>query len=333
MGAGAIGCFVGARLALGGAAVTLVGRKRVLDPIAAHGITLEDLEGAPRHARPGLVGGVEEPSALPELDVVLVATKGKDTERAATQLQGAIPAHTPVVSLQNGVDNPRRLAAHLGAERVLGGSVSWNVVWRDEHQTPTLRRSTSGPVVVESRPGPASPTERLLRAFAAADLDARGHAEIERVLHTKLLFNLNNAVNALSGVTLREQLADRRYRRVMAAIIAEGLAAMRAANIAPLRLGMLDARLAARVLPLPDLVFRTVARSMIKIDPEARSSMADDLSQRRSTEVDDLNGAVVRLGAAHGVPTPLNERIVALIHAAEEAAAGSPRLSPEQIAG
>ncbi len=327
MGAGAIGCFVGGRLALAGNEVTLVGRPRVVAPITEHGLVLEDLEGSPRRVPAGALRAVDA-RELGDVELVLFATKSRDTRAAAEALVASLPRGAAVVSLQNGVENPRVLASVLGPARTFGGSVSWNVVWRDDERAPTLRRSTSGPLVIEQRARDDA-GDALVRALRAAELDARGHPEIERVLHTKLLFNVNNAVNALSGLTLREQLADRRFRRLMASVIGEGLACMRAANIRPMRLGLLDPRLASIVLPAPDLVFRTVARSMIRVDPEARSSMADDLARGRLTEVDDLNGAIVRLGDEQGVPTPINARIVALVHDAERAAKGSPRLTPD----
>jgi 2-dehydropantoate 2-reductase len=89
--------------------------------------------------------------------------------------------------------------------------------------------------------------------------------------------------------------------------------------------------LAASLLPVPDFVFERVAAAMLKIDPEARSSMAEDLAQRRPTEIDALNGAVVRYGAEANVPTPLNARVVEAIRAAEAAGNGSPRLTASDL--
>jgi 2-dehydropantoate 2-reductase len=82
---------------------------------------------------------------------------------------------------------------------------------------------------------------------------------------------------------------------------------------------------------LPNWLFFRVASAMVKIDPEARSSMWEDLERRRQTEVDELNGAIVALGAKHGVSTALNARVVALVHEAERNHAGSPKLRADQI--
>lgn len=321
VGAGAIGGFLGGRIAAAGDEVILVGRPRVLRPLESRGLVLEDLDGTRRELAPGTLVTSEDPAAVAGCDVVLLTTKAGDVRDAARSLANV--GSMPIVGLQNGAEHARWLREILG-ERGLAGMVSWNVTWRDER---TLRRATSGPVIVDGDPRLAP----LLASLRRAGIDARGVSPIEPVLWTKLLFNLNNALNALSALPLRDELSDRRWRRVLAASIREGLAAMRAAGIRAARLGRMDPQLSSRVLPAPDWLFRLVAGAMVRIDPAARSSMADDLDRGRRTEIDDLNGAVVRLGALHGVPTPVNARVVAAIRARE---AGEPlRVSPEELLG
>jgi 2-dehydropantoate 2-reductase len=86
-----------------------------------------------------------------------------------------------------------------------------------------------------------------------------------------------------------------------------------------------------RILRLPNWLFRRVAASMLAIDPEARSSMWEDLERRRPTEIDHLQGAILRLAGKADVRVPLTKRIVRLVKEAEVARAGSPGLTPEQI--
>lgn len=301
LGAGAIGCTLGGRLAASGHDVVLVGRPRVLDPIAEDGLVLEDLDGSSVRARPRTAHAIE---ALADRELILVTVKGLDLPDAARQLA---PLSAPALALQNGIDHPRVLRDAIG-DRARAGTVSWNAVWKDAR---TLRRSTSGPVIVDARSG------AIARALREAGLEARTADPIEPVLWTKLLFNLNNAANALSGLPLRDQLGERPWRRVVAAMQREGMDAMRAAGIAPVRLGRLDPRLSSRLLPLPDPIFRALAGAMIRIDPAARSSMADDLARGRRTEIDALNGAVVRLARLHGVAAEVNARVVEAIRARE----------------
>jgi 2-dehydropantoate 2-reductase len=117
---------------------------------------------------------------------------------------------------------------------------------------------------------------------------------------------------------LREELADRNYRRCLALTQHEALAAMNRARIRPARLTPLPPGLMARLLTAPDGIFRRVADQMLAIDPVARSSMADDLALGRKTEISWLCGEIVSLGAMVGIPTPVNQRLIELIVAAEQ---------------
>jgi len=85
------------------------------------------------------------------------------------------------------------------------------------------------------------------------------------------------------------------------------------------------------VLSLPNWAFLRVAAAMVKIDPEARARMWEDLERRRPTEIEYLNGEIIRLGEKHGVPTPVNRKIRELVRAAEIARQGSPKLTAEAL--
>lgn len=92
-------------------------------------------------------------------------------------------------------------------------------------------------------------------------------------------------------------------------------------------------RLVPHILRLPDALFQIIARRMLAIDPSARSSMWDDLERRRPTEIDDLQGEILKLAATHGVDVPATRAVVAAVKTAEKARAGSPHLAPEAVLG
>jgi 2-dehydropantoate 2-reductase len=188
-----------------------------------------------------------------------------------------------------------------------------------------FHRATSGDIVVEQ--DDAETAERL----SVPGLKLRATGNIDGVQWGKLLVNLNNALNALSGLPLRRQLADRRWRRLMADQVAEGLAAIRAEGIAPVSPTPLPSGWTPSLLRLPDPIFQMLLGRTMKIDPEARSSMSEDLQRGRRTEIDYLQGIVVEIAGRHGLEVPLSRRIVALIKSAEAAGQGSPGLTPEQI--
>ena len=321
LGAGAIGCFVGGRLIHAGHDVVMVGR--LGEEIGKHGLTLTDFAGGRIELPPAKIRYVAGPEALAGLDATLVTVKSMATADAVRPL-ASIGGGT-IVSFQNGVSNATRIRAVLPSREVLAGMVPFNVARPEPGH---FHNGTSGALVLESRAGLET---ALAAALRSAGFPVETRTDTEAVLWTKLLINLNNAVNALAGVPLREQLGNREYRRLMADCVREGMAAMRAGGLKPVRLGKMVPRIAPLVLSLPDWLFFRAASAMVKIDPHARSSMLDDLERGRATEIDYLNGEVVALGERTKTPTPINRAIVSLVRAAEQAKAGSPKLSPEKI--
>ncbi len=140
------------------------------------------------------------------------------------------------------------------------------------------------------------------------------------VLWGKLLINLNNALNALSGLTLIEQLSNREWRLKMAAQMSEGLAVMTAAGITPKPPAPVPAWIIPYLLRLPTPLFRIAAKKMFAIDPEARSSMCEDIRLGRKTEIDELQGEIIKLGREFTVATPVNKEILAKIKELESSA-------------
>eukprot|EP01034_Spumella_vulgaris_P039831 gene39831-49224_t len=245
--------------------------------------------------------------AVPGPDsIVLLCVKSGATASAARELAAACEPGTPVISLQNGVDNVASIAALAPGLTVLAGMVPYNVVLRGAH----VHRATAGPMQLERD----AITERIALVFNAAGLATVLPPDIRAVQWGKLLLNLNNPVNALSNLPLREELLDRDCRCVLAALQTEALRAMAYAGIKPAQLTAVSPTLLPHVLRLPNWLFTRVARRMLQIDATARSSMWDDLEAGRVTEIDALCGAVVRLAAQHGMAAPLNARMCELLY-------------------
>ena len=253
---------------------------------------------------------------------VLVTVKSADTSEIADIIAMHAPEDAVIVSLQNGVGNMALLRERLPGRRVLAAMVPFNVVAPGEGR---FHRATSGDIVVEQ--DDAATAEQL----SVPGLKMRATDNIDGVQWGKLLVNLNNALNALSGLPLRQQLAQRAWRRLLADQIAEGLAAIRAEGIRPVSPTPVPSGWTPSLLRLPDTIFQVMLGRTMKIDPEARSSMAEDLQRGRRTEIDYLQGIVVEIAARHGLDVPLSRRIVTLIKSAEAAGKGSPGLTPEQL--
>ncbi len=308
-GAGAIGLSLGGRLAASGVPVHFVGRPPVVDALRRNGLRIIDLSGRCTELAPDRYSASTSPSDAEPPALVLLTVKGVATAAAGAELQSALRPGTPVVSFQNGVDNPARLAAAAPDLQVIAGMVPFNVV---RPAPTTVQQTTSGRLAIEA--GPVA--SRWSSAFAAAGLPLAIHRDMRAVQWGKLLLNLNNPLNALGGMPLLQQLEDRDWRRLLARLQDEALAALRAAGIRPARATPLPAAWLPTLLRLPNPLFRVLARRMLTIHPEARLSMHADRAAGRPTEVDDLCGAVVRLSAAHGLDAPANRAVQRLVETA-----------------
>ncbi len=326
-GAGSIGCYVGGCLALAGRKVVFLARPRIAEALLGGGLRVADLDGRDRSIKPMSVTA-DPAAALANADVVLVTVKNGATEEMAALIAAHASSDVVVVSLQNGVGNADRLRAGLGSRPVLAGMVPFNVVQSAEGDVPLhMHRASEGKVMIEDS------MAGLADLLDVEGLAVETHADINAVQWGKLLINLNNALVALSGLPLASELADRRWRLILAGQIDEALAAMKASYIAPARIGGLRPGLLPKLLRLPDWLFRLVARRMLAIDPQARSSMWDDLQRGRPTEIGDLQGTVLSLAEKAGTPAPLLKRVTALVRQAEREKRGSPGLTPEAVTG
>lgn len=322
LGAGSIGCFIGGAWAAAGLPVSFIGRPRFAKDIRDQGLTLTDYAGWKAAFAPGELDYACVPDALADADIIALCVKSGATADAARDIAGHAADGTMVISFQNGVSNVELLKGALGHRfPVVQGMVPFNIAHLGEGR---FHKGVAGELWAEDR----AETRRLAAAVAGGPAALRLASDMTGMLWGKLLINLNNAVNALSGRTLVEELTQRDYRRVFAAAQREGLRLLKRAGIRPSRIGPVPPRLLPLIVGSPDWLFNRVFMKRWKIDAHARSSMADDLAQGRKTEIDVLNGELVRLAGKLGQQAPVNARIVALVHKAE---AGAGPLGPAEL--
>jgi 2-dehydropantoate 2-reductase len=272
--------------------VVFVARGAHLEAIRRNGLTVQSINGdftvrAPAAAHPAELGPV---------DLVLFAVKAYDTEAAAALLPPLLGPNAPVLTLQNGVEHVQQIGKRIGPERVLAGSVHLAV----QIASPGVIRHAAGAgkIVYGEPQGP--PTDRVRRVAAAFQRAGIAHqlsGDMWWVLWDKLLF-----IAGVGGVTA---LARSGIGPLLAS--AEGLALLRAVMHE-----VVEVARAQGVDLGPDATERTL-KFASTFPAEWRSSLARDLEAGRRLEVDALNGAVVRLGRVSGVPTPVNQAILACL--------------------
>jgi 2-dehydropantoate 2-reductase len=309
LGAGSVGCFIGGCWQAAGLPVTFIGRPSMARDISENGLTLSDYSGW--ETRLSDVEYRTDASALADANIILLTVKSGATADAAREIAQHARDGALVISFQNGISNLDVLTRELGGRfEVVRGMIPYNVAYLGNGR---FHKGVAGVLYAEDRPKTRALAEPIGSGPAALKLSS----DMLGIAWGKLLVNLNNAVNALSGRTLLEQLKQRDYRRVVAASQREGLRVLDRAKIEPAKIGAVRPKLLPVVIDSPDWLFRNVYLKKWKIDARARSSMADDLAVGRRTEIDYINGELVALAEQVGMNAPVNRKIVELIRAAE----------------
>ncbi len=308
-GAGSIGCHVGLTWLAAGLDIRFVGRPSVVQASADEGACVEG-DGKSHLFAPKDLVFSDKPDTLAHADIIALCVKTTDDREAAAGIAAHARPGTIILSLQNGVDNAARLQVLLPGMTIVEGMVPYNVI----RPTPTHVRKTSAGNIIVAR---NAVLEAALASLKSTASPVEFVDDMRAVKWSKLLLNLNNPLNALSGLTLHEQLSDCAWRRLLATLQSECLEVMSAEDIEPAKLGPLPPRLIPYFLSTPDWFFNRTGLKLQKITRDARSSMADDFAAGRRTEIDFLNGTVVEHGRRHGVPCPANETVVELVKQAE----------------
>jgi 2-dehydropantoate 2-reductase len=289
MGAGAVGCYYGGMLARAGHQVTLVARAAHVEAVRRSGLRVQSKvfdESFP-------VKATTEASGVKGSGLVLFSVKSSDTESAGAQMAPHLEPDAAILSLQNGVDNPERLAATLGREVIPAAVYVATEMGGPGH----VKHLGRGELII----GRAKASESIRSAFGKAGVPVEISDNVMGALWAKLI--INSAYNALSAI------AQLPYGRL---VQGEGVPALMTQVVDE----CLAVAHAARVKVPGDMhaAVRAIAPSM----PAQFSSTAQDLQRGKPTEIDYLNGFVARKGAALGVPTPANQALWALVKVLEQ---------------
>lgn len=323
-GAGSIGCYLGGQLASAGADVIFIGRERFKSEIESDGLTLTHFERDKVLISSDQFTFSLEPRDISSADIILLTTKSQDTASSAKSIAAHSKADAIVISFQNGVSNPAVLREHL-SQKVLGAVVPFNVTGKGPGH---FHCGTEGDLTVEHLSDPR--LEILRELFARAGQGLILSPDILAVQWGKLLVNLNNALNTLTGGTLKLGLLQRDYRRALALIVEEGFSVVKGTGIDPAAFGKADAAKMIKILRLPNFIYKVIMNKIVKIDAAARSSMLDDLEMGRVSEIDYLQGEIVRLAEKTEQSAPRNKIILDLVNEAFSKGV-SPKFSGAEI--
>jgi 2-dehydropantoate 2-reductase len=289
IGAGAVGCYYGGLLLKAGHDVTFIGRQPHVDAINANGLLL-DTQTYKGHLPAKAATDTAVLAASP--DLVLVCVKSADTEQAGRSLAGRLNPKTSVLSLQNGVDNAPRLAAVIGHAVIPVAVYVGSEMAGPGH----IKHHGGGDLAIGASPA----SEALARTLQAAGIGAAVADDIEITLWSKLIINCAfNALSAVADISYGPMLEVEGTRDVVASAVSEAIAVSRACGVA-----------------VPDDIAAHIMRIPARM-PNQKSSTAQDLVRGKPSEIDFLNGYVVRKGAELGIATPINQALQVMVKLAE----------------
>ncbi len=293
MGAGAVGCYFGGMLARAGHEVVLIARPQHVEAIARDGLRMEttSFEEQVRLA------ASSEPSAVHGAELVLFCVKSLDTESAGALMRPHLAPDALVLCLQNGVDNAERLRSVL-----TGTAVAAAVVYvATEMASPGhVKHHGRGELVIEPAISRSISSEAVAQALIAAGVPTEISGNVRGALWAKLILNCAyNAVSAIAQLPYGRAVAGEGIRDVMRDVVAECLAVAQAEGV--------------QVAGDVHAAVAKLAASM----PSQYASTAQDLARGKRTEIDYLNGLIVRRGEALGVATPANRVLWALVRLME----------------
>lgn len=289
MGAGAVGCYYGGMLARAGNRVTLVGREPHVNAVRRSGLRMQtrSFDEAVK------LEATTEVSGTAGADLVLFCVKSPATEAAGASMKTFLSKDAAVLTLQNGVDNAERLAATLGREVIPAVVYVATEMAGPGH----VRHHGRGELVI----GRAAASPRIAAVLRPAGIPVEISDNVAGALWSKLVVNCAyNALSAIAQLPYGKLVAAEGVAQVMRDVVNECLAVAKASGV-----------------EIPGDVHAGV-RNIAQTMPAQLSSTAQDLARGKPTEIEHLNGLVVRKGDALGVPVPANRLLLALVRLMEK---------------
>ncbi|UJF21641.1 2-dehydropantoate 2-reductase [Shewanella sp. OMA3-2] len=316
-GAGSTGCYLAAELLLAKQNVTLICRERIKQTIVDNGgIAISDYHGAnhcvmPTNIITDLTSSAPSASKPTSFDLVFVTLKCHQVDSNYLDLLNITHANSSIIFMQNGLGSFDDAAQHLPHRECYQGITPFNVL-----QLPNGRfhKGTEGSFMWPN----THQTTRIAAAMNSYNLSSTLVDDMAAVIDGKLLLNLNNALNVICDLPIQTQLKQRPLRLLLAQAMQEWLDICHKTQRPLRQFTKVAPKWLPFILRLPNGLFNIVAKSMLAIDPDARSSMWEDIQAKRLTEIDYLNGAVVKLGAQCNIATPVNELIYQTIKQLEQ---------------
>ena len=311
IGLGAVGSIIGGLLAKSGEKVILIGKKNQVEEISKKGIKINGINNSI------LVENVKASTDLTlisDSDVIIICVKSQDTQILAEEIKKFIKKSCIIISLQNGVRNSKILKETTG-NKALSGIILFNALYiKPGEVTLTLK----GDLILETDSLNKETVESFSKILNKYGIESKIETNIEGYLWSKLIVNLQNAVTALTGQTIKESILNKYSRAILIETMKEGLYILEKSETPLKTLPDIDPKVTIKRLKILNSVLLKIGSRILKLNETARGSMWQSLNRGKPTEVDYINGEIVNLAKKNNLEAPINKKLVELIKEAEK---------------
>jgi 2-dehydropantoate 2-reductase len=311
IGLGAVGTIIGGLLAKSGEKIIFICKKNQVEEIRKKGIKINGINNSIVLEN---VQVSSDLSLISDSDVIIICVKSYDTKYLAEELKKFIKKSSVIISLQNGVRNSKILKDVTG-NTVLSGIILFNALYiLPGEVTLTLK----GGLILETNSLYKETIKSFIEVLNKSGIESKLEIDIEDYLWSKLVVNLQNAVTALTGQTIKESILNKDSRAIIIATMNEGLNILQKSKIPYKTLPDIDPKVSIRRLKILNSVLLKFGSRILKLDESARSSMWQSLYRGRPTEIDYINGEIVNLAKKYNLVSPINKKLVELVKEAEK---------------
>ncbi|KAJ2990575.1 hypothetical protein HDV02_004278 [Globomyces sp. JEL0801] len=340
-GSGLVGMFVGIHL-MNEAKVHFVGRSSTWkDKLSRNqwtSVTNIGINNQRSRLDQNAYTSIDELLSVVDVHTIVFTLKRVALNVALTQLHESLKKSQKkkltIITLMNGVGSSKQILEFFESNPIncefdiIEGIWSTNIIEIPNENEILYHQGTTGDCYLQET------TSGLMMAdlFNKCGLPTQTSPDIIGIQYGKLLMNLNNAINALSGIPLQQELNDFQYRSILGNCMMEALMVYEKANIDPVSLTVVSpSMMASLLLNTPNFLFHTLSSFIIKVDENATSSMYEDLKHKRQTEIDYLQGEIIRLATIYDVDVPYCKAVFDSVKHFENLKLGIIKLTSEEI--
>ena len=305
IGIGAVGSIIGGLLTKSGEYIILIGKKYQVDVIKQNGITIRGLDEKIQDIKTDV-----DLSVLKDVDAVFICVKSQDTESLVSQLKKYVRKNTLIISLQNGVRNAETVSKITG-NPTLAGVVLFNAIYSNPGE---VELTIEGGILLENDKKFSKKISDLLNKAGIKTIIVEN---IKGYQWSKLILNLQIAVTALTGQTIKESITNKNSRKIIVATMKEGLDILNRCNVTRQKLPRTDPQDLIKKLDRYNSLILKLGSGLMGVKDNAKNSMWQSLARGKPTEIDFINGEITRLAEKKGFKAPINSKLVKLIKQAE----------------